>query len=275
MLQKQQNKLFAYVLASWKLKLDLLSTLILLFGIIISQPATSQDSVNSIEEGTSSPLEQLEAAAQENLQLEEIERERLELEEKKLQLEEKKLQLEQDQAIHRRRWGVAGTLGTLTTIVGTVATIIGGTVVFFNYRVSAKNLKVVEDRQITERFTAAINQLGTTGDDKIAIRLGGSYALERIAKDSEKDHWTIMEVLTEFIRAISPSLAPEESFDSDVEQANKELFPGITRDAQAALTVIGRREERTESLPLAISKANLRDADLRNAMLSGANLTSS
>ena len=34
------------------------------------------------------------------------------------------------------------------------------------------------------------------GDDNMAIRLGGIYALERIAKDSEKDHGPIMEVLT-------------------------------------------------------------------------------
>jgi hypothetical protein len=50
---------------------------------------------------------------------------------------------------------------------------------------------------VTERYTRAIEQLGS---DKIDIRLGGIYSLERIATDSTRDHPTIMEVLTAFIR---------------------------------------------------------------------------
>ena len=44
----------------------------------------------------------------------------------------------------------------------------------------------------------------------MAIRLGGIYALERIAKDSEKDHGPIMEVLTAYVRenAPRPAAAP-------------------------------------------------------------------
>ena len=40
------------------------------------------------------------------------------------------------------------------------------------------NVRVAEEGHITERFTRAIAQLG---DDKMATRLGGVYALERIA----------------------------------------------------------------------------------------------
>ena len=38
----------------------------------------------------------------------------------------------------------------------------------------------------------------------MAIRLGGIYALERIARDSEKDHGPIMEVLTAYVREKAP-----------------------------------------------------------------------
>ncbi len=38
----------------------------------------------------------------------------------------------------------------------------------------------------------------------LEVRLGGIYALERIARDSPKDHWTIMEVLTAYVRENSP-----------------------------------------------------------------------
>ncbi len=50
---------------------------------------------------------------------------------------------------------------------------------------------------MTDRYTKAIEQLGS---DKLDVRIGGIYALERIARDSAKDHPTVMEVLTAFIR---------------------------------------------------------------------------
>ncbi|WP_190824624.1 hypothetical protein [Saccharopolyspora pogona] len=40
----------------------------------------------------------------------------------------------------------------------------------------------LQQQQITERFSTAIEQLGS---DKLQIRLGGIYALERIAHDSD------------------------------------------------------------------------------------------
>src|SRR5829696_516895 len=53
-----------------------------------------------------------------------------------------------------------------------------------------ETLRITEQGQITERFTRAIDQLGET---ELEIRLGGIYALERIAKDSpERDYSTVM-----------------------------------------------------------------------------------
>ena len=39
--------------------------------------------------------------------------------------------------------------------------------------------------QITDRYTKAIDQLGS---EKLDVRIGGIYALERIARDSARDH---------------------------------------------------------------------------------------
>ena len=50
---------------------------------------------------------------------------------------------------------------------------------------------------MTDRYTKAIEQLGS---DKLDVRIGGIYALERIARDSPRDHPTVMEVLSAFIR---------------------------------------------------------------------------
>ena len=52
-------------------------------------------------------------------------------------------------------------------------------------------------RRITESFSKAIEQLGS---DKLEVRLGGIYALERISQESPQDHWTVMENLTAFVR---------------------------------------------------------------------------
>jgi Pentapeptide repeats (8 copies) len=51
------------------------------------------------------------------------------------------------------------------------------------YRITAQTLEV-ERGQITERYTKAIDQLGS---DKLDVRLGGIYALESIAHDSGED----------------------------------------------------------------------------------------
>ena len=60
---------------------------------------------------------------------------------------------------------------------------------------------VSQEGQITDRFTRAIEQLGA---EQLQVRLGGIYALERIARDSPGDHWPIMEVLTAFVRENAP-----------------------------------------------------------------------
>jgi hypothetical protein len=56
---------------------------------------------------------------------------------------------------------------------------------------------LAREGQITERFTRAVEQLG---DEKLDIRLGGIYALERIARDSETHYEPVMEVLMAFLR---------------------------------------------------------------------------
>jgi uncharacterized protein YjbI with pentapeptide repeats len=125
------------------------------------------------------------------------------------------------------------------------------------------------------------------------MRIGGIYALERIARDSEKDHWTVMEALCAFIRDESNKIAttaqaaeqPPTSENGDQQATNSKTDaenPKLRSDIQIALTVIGRRfwvdKERQQNLRLDLSgaylsKANLSGADLIRADLSGANLS--
>jgi hypothetical protein len=87
---------------------------------------------------------------------------------------------------------------------------------------------------VTDRYTKAIEQLG---HEKLDVRIGGIYALERIARDSPRDHPTVMAVLAAFIREHSREQWPLP------EPGTKTVSRPTTRpDVQAALTVIGRRD---------------------------------
>lgn len=131
---------------------------------------------------------------------------------------------------------------------------------FFTWR----NIQISEEKQVSERFSKAVEQLGS---DQIQVRLGGIYSLERLAKDSPHDHWTVMEVLTAFIRETS-------SVNRDAHLTEEQRSP-VTTDVQAALTVIGRRNTTSESgnQKLDLSKINLRRADIEEADLEEADLS--
>jgi hypothetical protein len=96
---------------------------------------------------------------------------------------------------------------TWAQIIGGFALLLG---LYFTWRrieISQQELEATRDQQVTERFTRAIDQLGATddGNPRLEIRLGGIYALERIARDSPaRDYSTVMEVLTAYVRENVP-----------------------------------------------------------------------
>lgn len=141
---------------------------------------------------------------------------------------------------------------------------------------TARNFVLSREGQMTDRYTKAIEQLGS---DKLDIRIGAIYALERVARDSARDHPTIMEVLSAFIR--EHSRETETSPDNLDEDGLPRIEP-MRADIQAALSVIARRNTRQDTLPIDLSSANLSlaklsgvnlaDADLRRANLTSATL---
>lgn len=168
-------------------------------------------------------------------------------------------QLQLQEKLTRRNF-ILELIKLIITSLSTTATIFGGSILFLNFLQG-------ENRLITERFTRSIEQLGNRAE---TIRIGGIYALERIAKDSPKDSWTIMEVLSSFIRG-------DENIKGQDPAAN--MLP-IRTDSQAALTVIKRRqidlEDDSKYLDLSftnLSEANLIDAKLDRAKLNNSILT--
>jgi hypothetical protein len=152
----------------------------------------------------------------------------------------------------------------------TLAQILAGVFLLAGLYSSVQTFNLSREGQITDRFTKAIEQLGAVdakGNPKLQVRLGGIYALERIAHDSERDHQAIMEILTTYIREHAP--ATTKSRQTRQERTDKSaLSPRRpSADIQAILTVIGRRQVNYDKANL-----DLRNADLRGANLSLANL---
>lgn len=148
----------------------------------------------------------------------------------------------------------------LTSLVALGALVFTGVSVVQSGRQNAQQDNLTAQGQITDRYTAAVDQIGSTTLD---IRLGGIYALERIMRDSPTDQPTIVEVLSAFIRDHAPG--------SPTPPKAGPLRPPT--DIIAALTVLHRRNSAHDGASVEdLSKANLANLDLTNIALSGANL---
>lgn len=121
--------------------------------------------------------------------------------------------------------------GTLGQILSGVAVLTGLIFAWQQLGQTSDNLRVSTEGQITDRFTSAVDQLG---GDSLTVRLGGIYALERIARDSPRDYGPVMEVLTAFARQESP--LPANAAATPVVAA-----PEVPEEVSAVLKVIGRR----------------------------------
>jgi len=156
----------------------------------------------------------------------------------------------------------------------TVLQVLGGLFAIFALYLTFRRVKVAEQGHITDRFTKAIEQLGALtakGEPNVGVRLGAIYALERIAQDSPRDHWTIMEVLTAYVRqnAPAPAQVPTKKHTKDA------IAKGPATEIQAILTVLGRRKRdrgrEHEGQYLDLSSSNLRGANISSAHMEGAN----
>lgn len=155
--------------------------------------------------------------------------------------------------------------------------------------------------QVTDRFSTAIGQIAS---DKPVEQLGGIYSLERIMRDSAKDHPTIVEVLAAFIRehAPDPDWGKSRAVPARRRLRLKVLghvpkrlrryvpkrwlgfrpkpvagvrfgLPRPSEPVQAALSVLARRPQgRDEPFRLDLRRTDLRNAQLKGAHLEGTDL---
>ena len=150
-------------------------------------------------------------------------------------------------------------------------------------RAADRNVEIAMNGQITERFIHAIDRLGAVGNSgpNTESRLGGIYALERIARDSPRDHWMVMEVLTAYLRENAAWKQSSQAKKRRVKEGQQEFpeaaahEPSATKprvEIQAILTVIGRRElgsKRERGRRLDLSWTDLQFADLERSHMGG------
>ncbi len=130
------------------------------------------------------------------------------------------------------------------------------------YKITTRTFELTEQGHITERYTKAIEQLGSA---QLDVRLDGVYALERIAVDSARDHPTVVEVLGAYVRQHTDPTQRRRRPPPVAVHDKAPPRPAV--DVQAAVSVLGRLPSRP-----GVSRGDLTSAHLPGALLTGANL---
>lgn len=131
------------------------------------------------------------------------------------------------------------------------------------------------ERRITELYTKAVDQLGS---DHAAVRLGGLYALERLANTTPTQQSTIGNVICAYLRMpyTSPPNLDADATDDIRKEHDRLVQEFETRRTALEILVQHRHRQgwnkRWPDLHIRLQRANLTGADLSNADLTGADL---
>jgi uncharacterized protein YjbI with pentapeptide repeats len=201
---------------------------------------------------------------------------------------------------------VSGAPDDINKLLLGLGALIGAPFLVWRVLIAAQQTVIARETMYTTLFTKAVEQLGAMReirepsheqgmkaalDTKIVpnteVRLGAIYALERIAQDSERDHWPIMETLCAYVRENAGAAVREteaikkirqiaqhertaqqhQAFTAWEERRNKT----VSIDVQAALNVLGRRSASRINFEEGLRSAATTE-DACRLDLSGANL---
>ncbi|MEU1470951.1 pentapeptide repeat-containing protein [Streptomyces sp. NPDC005761] len=170
-------------------------------------------------------------------------------------------------------------LAHLNSVRGMVLQTAGGLAVLGGLVYTARGYALSRQGHITERYASAVSQLSS---EHLDARLGGVFALQRLASDSSQDETSIAQVLSSFVVRRRPFVEASLSWHastpggSSQPSQNSRLEP----DVQAALDVIGslRKAIRVELADSDLSSAEMQRksferADMRRCLLRGSNLS--
>lgn len=135
-----------------------------------------------------------------------------------------------------------------------------------------RQVYISRESQLTERFTRAVDQLGSQNID---VRIGGIYAFERIAKNSAADRSAIQYLLGAFVRnnARWPVGAPDGPQHPTATVDTHLTWMNVRApDIQAAVGILGRLPPSKDARMLYLSRTDLHGLQLDSAMLTGAQI---
>ncbi len=138
-------------------------------------------------------------------------------------------------------------------------------------KASQDQAKTSQRGLLNERYQKGAEMLGS---EVLAVRLGGIYALQRLAEDEpEEYHVQIMRLLSSFVRNPTEEV---NGLSKRLVTASQPIIRTVREDVQAALTAI-RSYSNYSGLGIALEKKkhfrlNLAGANMNGATLMGANL---
>ncbi|CAL9336053.1 hypothetical protein SUDANB176_00167 [Streptomyces sp. enrichment culture] len=158
----------------------------------------------------------------------------------------------------------------LLQVIGGLVVLVGAYATWRQLRISQDNLRLTQEGYITDRFSRAVDQLGS---DKLDVRIGGFHALWRIAEQSARDREAVISIQAAYLRTHLPwpPRGPEQPVE---DMPINDIAPLEARapDAQVALTGLGVLCQHREQRWVNLSATDLRRADCDGLWLPEVNL---
>lgn len=164
---------------------------------------------------------------------------------------------------------------SVSTTIRNYGLLIGGAIAailaVWRSRVAEDQAGTAQQSLLNERYQKGAEMLG---NNVLAVRLGGIYALDRLAAEHpEQYHIQVMKLFCAFVR--NPTAAESHPIRPEVAGLPPHEAPPLREDVQAVMqTIAFRGREQLKLEGEARFRLDLQGADLRSADLNGANLAS-
>ncbi|WTX75887.1 pentapeptide repeat-containing protein [Streptomyces sp. NBC_00647] len=159
---------------------------------------------------------------------------------------------------------------TLLQVIGGLVVLFGAYATWRQLRVSQDGLRATQEGYVTDRFSRAVDQLGS---DKLDVRVGGLHALWRVAEQSARDREAVISIQAAYLRTHLP-WPPTGPEAPTADMPINDIAPLEARaaDSQVALTGLGVLCQTREQTWVNLSATDLRRADCDGLWLPEVNL---
>jgi hypothetical protein len=129
----------------------------------------------------------------------------------------------------------AVNVGVITAVIAAIGALVFNGV---TARDANRQIELAQQGQITDRYSKAVEQLGSSSVD---VRLGGVYALESVMRDSHDDQPTVIQILSAFVR----TNIPRHPSSFPVMKGISGFYdPALPADIASAMLVLAGRDQR-------------------------------